>query len=207
MTGLAAEAKLLADFNVLVCAAGTGVGESDAAALKLINCGATALVSFGFAGGLDPILRPGSLVIPNHVTDGAVLYRCDEALVERFGGSTVDLLTGAGEIAATICTKAVLYRTTGAAAVDMESVAVARVALANGVPFAVMRAVSDPADRDLPPASLVAIDQLGRLMLVQVLASLLRQPAQLVDLVRLASNAAAARRTLSKHADRVFRDL
>lgn len=207
MTGLTAESNLLSDFNVLVRATGNRAGESSASALQLIECGATALVSFGFAGGLDPILKSGSLVIPRQVIDGAALYRCDEALVERFGGSTVDLLTGAHEIASTIRTKAVLHHTTGAAAVDMESVGVARVAMAQSVPFAVMRAVSDPADRDLPPASLVAIDSLGRIMLGQVLASLLRQPAQIVDMVRLASNAAAARRSLSKHAGRVFRDL
>jgi len=43
-----------------------------------------------------------------------------------------------------------LSRQTGAIAVDMESAAIAEVARTHGVPFAVVRTVSDVADEDLP---------------------------------------------------------
>jgi adenosylhomocysteine nucleosidase len=89
--------------------------------------------------------------------------------------------------------KARLFAATGAAVVDMESGAVAAVATAAGLPFAVLRVVCDPAGRDLPPAALVALDGDGAIAALGVLASLLRHPGQIPALLRLARDAAAAR--------------
>ena len=72
----------------------------------------------------------------------------------------------------------------------------ARVAARHHLPFAVLRAICDPAERDLPPAALVALDQAGAIGLWRVLVSLARAPQQLPGLLALARDAAAARRAL-----------
>jgi adenosylhomocysteine nucleosidase len=95
-----------------------------------------------------------------------------------------------------VATRRQLHATTQAHAIDLESGSVARVADAHGLPFAVVRAISDSADRDLPPAALLALDRRGTIDLARVLASLLRQPAQLPALLSLAVDAARARRAL-----------
>jgi adenosylhomocysteine nucleosidase len=174
---------------------GTPEGAADAA-FQLVEQGANALVSFGFAGGLDPALRPGSLIIPSSILSEGHLYAAESTLADRFGGLTGHRLV-AGTLAATDATaKRQLHAETRAHAIDLESGSVARVALAHGLPFVVVRAISDAADRDLPPAALLAIDRWGRIDLTRVLGSLLRQPKQLPALLRLASDAARARRVL-----------
>jgi adenosylhomocysteine nucleosidase len=174
---------------------GTPEGAADAA-FQLVEEGANALVSFGFAGGLDPALRPGSLVIPTSILCEGRLYAADPALADRFGGLTGHCLMAGTATATDATAKRELHASTRAHAIDLESGSVARVALAHDLPFVVVRAISDAADRDLPPAALLALDPEGRIDLMRVLASLVRQPKQLPALLRLASDAARARRAL-----------
>ncbi len=201
ITGLSAEARLLADYDVLVETGGGTPGGVAQATLRLVDRGATVLISFGLAGGLDPGVPAGSLLVPNWIVSGETRYRCDADLVRRMGGATVERLTGADAAVVMIAEKAVLYKSTMAAAVDLESVDVARVAALRQIPFAAMRAVADPAHRALPPASLVALDEQGRIAISRVVASVIRRPRQIVELARLARDASAARRTLSRQAN------
>jgi adenosylhomocysteine nucleosidase len=99
-------------------------------------------------------------------------------------------------IATSSADKQRLWETTGADAIDLESGAVAEVAEQHNVPFAVQRAICDPADRDLPPAALAALDRKGTIGLMRVLASILVHPSQLPSLLALAADAARARRAL-----------
>ncbi|CAG4929981.1 unnamed protein product [Acidocella sp. C78] len=115
-----------------------------------------------------------------------------------FGGVTVGAMIGGGQVAVTPEAKMTLYASTGASAIDLESAAVAGVALANGLKFAVLRAVADPAGRHLPPAALLALGADGRIAVGRVMQSVLRQPAQIPHLLSLAREAAAARRTLQR---------
>ncbi len=92
--------------------------------------------------------------------------------------------------------KRALFGATGAQAVDLESGAVASVAVAHGLPFAVVRAVCDPAERDLPPAALVALNPDGGIGLLAVLCSVVRRPGQIAGLLAVARDAALARRGL-----------
>ena len=123
--------------------------------------------------------------------DGA--WDADPALL---GDATPGSLWGGGAVLATAADKAALFRRSGAVAVDLESAAVARVARRRGLPFAVLRAVCDPAERDLPPAALIALDPAGRIGLRGVLASVLAKPRQVPALLTLGADAGAARRAL-----------
>jgi adenosylhomocysteine nucleosidase len=55
-----------------------------------------------------------------------------------------------------------------------------------------LRAIADPASRELPPAALVPLDGDGRPALVQVLASVMRRPQQLPTLFGVAREARQA---------------
>ena len=143
---------------------------------------------------MDPALRPGDLLQPSRVLADDDAWDADLALL---GGMTPGSLWGGGTVLATAADKAALHRRSGAVAVDLESAAVARAARRHGLPFAVVRAVCDPAERDLPPAALVALDPAGRIGLMGVLASVLAHPRQLPALLALGADAARARRALS----------
>jgi adenosylhomocysteine nucleosidase len=183
-------------FGYPVCVGGgTPTGAADAA-YELVEQGVNALVSFGFAGGLDPALRPGAVVIPSVVLSEGHSYATEPTLADRFGGLTGHCLVADALAATDAAAKHRLHAATGAHAIDLESGSVARVALAHGLPFVVVRAISDAAERDLPPAALDALDRQGRIDLIRVLGSLLRRPMQLPALLSLASDALLARRAL-----------
>jgi adenosylhomocysteine nucleosidase len=175
---------------------GTPEGAADVSRL-LIEEGAEALVSFGLGGGLNPKLAPGAVLVPSRVIEPPNTYECDAALVEWLGGATMGAMLGGKTIAVTAAEKAALFAASGADAIDLESGAVARVAFAHGLPFAVLRAVADPAGRTLPPAALIALNQSGQIGFLRVLASVFRNPRQIPALLALAKDAAAARRALA----------
>lgn len=198
VTGLAAEARLLSGASHVI---GVGGGTPEGAAVaagRVIDLGATGLISFGLAGGLDPALPPGFLIVPERVFERDAIHECDLRLIDKIGGATVGLLLGGDAIAATIAAKAALFARTGASAIDLESGAVAGVAQTRGVPFAVLRAVADPAWRDLPPAAIIALDHAGQIAIGRIALSIARQPSQVPALVTLARDAAKARRALAE---------
>jgi adenosylhomocysteine nucleosidase len=196
VVGLAAEGRIARRLGDPVAIGGGDAAGAEAAARRLVAQGANGLLSFGLCGGLDPGLHPGALLIPAAVLEAGVHYDADAALSSRFGGMTVDVLMGGAAIAASAADKRRLHAATGAAGIDLESGAVARVAHAAGLPFAVVRAVCDPAQQDLPPAALVALDGRGAIGLLRVVAAVGVRPAQLPALLRLGAHAAAARRSL-----------
>jgi adenosylhomocysteine nucleosidase len=161
------------------------------------------LVSFGLAGGLDPALRPGMIIIPSIVLTENAQLRTNADLAERFGGLTGHTILAGSTIAATAAGKQHLRADTQADAIDLESGAVARTAEANGLPFAVVRAICDPAERDLPNAALVALDSRGRVGFFSVLRSVLAHPFQVPGLLFTACYAAQARHALLRLADQI----
>jgi adenosylhomocysteine nucleosidase len=180
---------------------GTPAGAADAAR-GLVERGANALVSFGLAGGLDLALRPGTIIVPDSVLSEGRLHVTDSRLADRFGGLTGHSLLAGTSVAADAATKLRLHRETRAQAIDLESGSVAKFAETLGLPFIVVRAICDPAESDLPPAALLALDPQGGIALSRVLLSLMRQPRQIPAMLTLALYAARARRALVRLADR-----
>ncbi|MBV8209888.1 MAG: hypothetical protein JO133_07470, partial [Burkholderiaceae bacterium] len=91
-----------------------------------------------------------------------------------------------------------LHESTGAVAADMESHHAARITLRAGRPFAALRVIADPAERTVPTAAAVGMRPDGRVNVVAVLFSLLRDPRQLPALVRVALDARVAIQTLAR---------
>ncbi|MGA8447573.1 MAG: phosphorylase, partial [Roseiarcus sp.] len=129
------------------------------------------VISWGVCGGLDPRLRPGDLILGAAVvsaegrinTDEAVTSSLAQRLIDAGARVAVERVAGVNSPVSTARAKAELRLATGAAAVDMESLIAGRFALERRTPFAILRAVADPADRDLPPLVLSAVDSDGRI--------------------------------------------
>ena len=203
VVGLAAEARIARRLGGRVVIGGGTPDGARRAAGDLAGSGAAALLSFGLAGGLDPALRPGDLLVPHTVLAGGRRFPTDPGLCGLLGGTSPHVLLGGERIVAEPAEKHVLWRTTGCAAVDLESAAVAEVAYEKKLPFAVLRAVCDPACRTVPPAAVAALDAKGAMTLERVLLSLVHHPGQLAALLALARDAARARRSLLRHSARI----
>jgi adenosylhomocysteine nucleosidase len=203
VTGLAVEARLLRDSGFLVTVGGGMPDGAYRAADTLAGRGALALISFGLAGGLRPDLQPGTVLVPPAVAEGPRTYFCDDRLIEFLGGSTGHPIMAGMKIAATAPDKEALFRRGRADAIDLESGAVARVALARGLPFAVLRAVADPAERNLPPAALIALKPGGGIDLPRILLSVLARPAQIPGLLAVGKDAGRARAALVERLKRL----
>jgi adenosylhomocysteine nucleosidase len=196
VVGMAAEARIARRLGWPVAIGGGTANGAQSAANELAQQGCGSLISFGLAGGLDPVLRPGAVVVPTTVIAGGQRYAADVDLSRMLGGPTPHVILGCDAIAASVADKTRLREQTGAAAVDLESGAVARVAALRGIPFAVLRAICDPAERALPPAALAALNARGGIAIWRVLAAIVAHPGQLPALITLAADATMARRSL-----------
>jgi adenosylhomocysteine nucleosidase len=191
LCGLAAEARIArrAGFSVMVGAGDRRrTAELAAAAMADANC----LVSFGIAGALSPELRPGDLILSAEIVSAQGSWRAEEvwrrrlAEVARAIGATSDPVLGADAIVASRAGKAAARRRFGASAVDLESDIVARAAAEAEIPFAALRAIADPADRDVPPAALIPLAASGAPAVTRIFAAVLRRPGQVWALAALA---------------------
>ncbi len=164
------------------------------------------VISWGVCGGLDPRLRPGDLIVGAEVvsdgrvigTDGCVTSSLARGLADLGTRIAVERLAGAAGPVLTAAAKSELRRATGAAGVDMESLAAGRFALERRIPFAILRAVADPAERDLPPLALKAVGSDGRIDAMAVIGGLIRSPGQFPALGAAALDSWAAFRALNR---------
>ena len=164
------------------------------------------VISFGIAGGLDPALGPGAIVLASAIVTDDMRVEADAALNTalrmRFAARNIVINEGtiAGVDAALmiVADKAALRARTGASAVDMESHVAALWARDHGLPFAAIRVVSDPAHRALPPLAATALKPDGSVDLLRVLMALARQPGQIGALIDAGGDAKAAFASLGR---------
>ncbi len=197
MTGLKTEARIAAGRRVVTL---SGCGDVAGLAQRLevaIKSGASAVISFGVAGGLAPELAPGTkLVARSVIASGGARYFGDPIWTERLcsalGGAAIADIAGIDLPVAGPAERHALHLETGALAADTESHVAARAAAAHNLPFAAFRVVADPAHRQLPHAALAAIRPDGSIAVGAIAGSLLRDPRQIPQLVRTANDARAA---------------
>ncbi|MFC0697906.1 phosphorylase [Paraburkholderia humisilvae] len=176
------------------------------ALIAAVARGCAGIISFGTAGGLAPDLEPGALIVADAV-DGPLGHistdsRWSERIVAALASTPLAArlrrgrLVGVAAPLTGAADKAECHRLTGALAVDMESHLAGAIANAHGLPFAVCRAVVDPAWRTLPPAATAGLRDDGSTAIVPILRELIRQPSQIRPLIQLAADARVARAAL-----------
>lgn len=203
LTGLASEARILQSIASWsappprIACSGADAARACSEAGRLVATGAAALVSFGLAGGLDPRLRPGDLILPEEVVSAS--GRALPVAPAAWGARLADLasreglrvwrgrLAGTPRLLTTPEDKRALARLTGGLAADMESLPLAEAA--GRLPLLIVRAVADPAHCALPPAVIGVVDERGHVRPLQVLKKMMRDPSQWGALARLGRSA------------------
>ncbi len=202
VTGLAMEARIASGPGVRTLAGGGNVRALAIALEHELARGASAVISFGIAGGLAEEIAPGTWLVPRAIVAPSARWLCDPAwtrvLADRLRGALTADVAGVDAPIAESASKRALHRLTGATAVDTESHIAAAIAARHGLPFAAFRVVADAAKRNLPPAACEALLPDGRISGAAILRSLARSPAQLPSLARTALDARVAFRALSR---------
>lgn len=195
--------KLALGDGSLLALSGIGRAAAAAAAQSLVDAGVSALMTFGLAGGLDPALKSGSVVIPCELlsTEGTRYAAC-RAWRERVAAAISplcavtagNLLTSTHAID-TPADKAAAFRNSGAAAVDMESAAVAEIAAKHNLPVIAVRVIADTA-ADMLPRAVVAASKAGHVQFARLIGGLILAPHEIASLIRLAQRYRIAMRSL-----------
>lgn len=189
----------------LIIASGMGRAAAAAGARRLVNAGAGALMSWGLAGGLDPALAAGTIVLPREVVspDGTVFATASawrERLLHAIAASQAvcggRLLTSR-ELIGSPADKARVWRRMNAVAVDMESLAIAEIAAENRLPFLAVRVIVDTAADALTAVLIAAAGEAGGRGIGRLFGALVRAPGELPDFIRLFSRYRAASRALA----------
>ncbi len=196
VTGLRREARIIQRaFGDDVASACSGADPACAAmaATRLIDGGVRRLFSVGYAGGLDPELRTGAVVMAAEVIDpGGTRHRLDTAWHDGANAQLHDkmavrigVMAGRDRAVASVAEKKELFRRTGALAVDMESHAVAEIAVARGISFSVLRVVLDGPTASVPEWLAEAVTPDGGTDWRVLVGCLCRNPASLPALIGL----------------------
>jgi hopanoid-associated phosphorylase len=189
--------------GALLAVSGIGRVAAEAGARALVEAGVSALMTFGMAGGLDPALKAGSVVLPcEMISADGTRFAASRSWRERVAAAVSplravaegNLLTSAYAID-TPADKAAAFHDTGAAAVDMESAAVAEIASHHNLPFIAVRVIVDTAADTLPRA-VVNASRAGRVQIGRLIAGLVLAPGEIGALIRLVQRYRIAMRSL-----------
>jgi nucleoside phosphorylase len=167
-----------------------------------------AVLVTGLAGGCEPGLRPGDVVVGDPVADqparlgraeadGTLRARAVRALDVAGLRYRVGPLLTVGEVAATPAEKAGWWRTRGALAVDMESAFVMAWARRAGLPALSVRAVADGPEEEVPRALLRLVGAGGRVR-PSAVAGLVGRPALVGAAWRMGRRTRAAMDSLAR---------
>lgn len=213
ITGLGAEARIIekaarrggVSDSIVVRRTGARAARARAHAAVMVENGTDGLLSFGVAGALDPSLSPGDLILATAIrtVDGAI-RPCATAWRARLAARLGSVAVHEGEILGSNVlvddpeSKVRLFRSSGALALDMESLAVAEIAGRSDVSFLAVRAIADPASRAPPSRSLELITENGEVRVGAAFAALAARPGLIPHFAGLAGDTRAALRTLRR---------
>ncbi len=170
------------------------------------------LISSGFAGGVDPSLGVGHLLLAQNFSDPALLARA-QALLSPVGRDSVE--PGQSPIAVQLARLATVDRIIenaaererfahehNAAAVDMETGWIAQACAARKIPMLSLRVISDTtaAPFPAPPSVLFDLDR-QKTDALKLTTYILRHPLGVVRLMRFARQIAVARANLATALD------
>lgn len=180
----------------------TGVGFDNAGSAvdwALANAAPDLVIAAGFAGALDAALGVGEVIVASEVVepDGE---HWRTVLPAELGDCECGRILTALALVGSQSEKRAARRSTGAAAVDMESAAIAEACQGARVPCAVIRAISDSAETTMSP-HLVGLLSGPAIAPGRVLAALVRRPQIAGEFWRLARATALAAESLADALD------
>jgi adenosylhomocysteine nucleosidase len=149
-----------------------------------------AVIGAGVAGGLSEELAPGEILVSVRVLDAAEeAPPPDPALVARAlalpGLRAGTLLTVVRPALSAAQKAALAVRGGDLSCVDMESAAWARACAGAGVPYVILRAISDTADEDLPRYLALCMDKEGGIRRAAVARGAVLHPSAIPALLRM----------------------
>ncbi|MFO0949690.1 MAG: nucleoside phosphorylase, partial [Isosphaeraceae bacterium] len=152
------------------------------------------IISAGFGGALDPLLRCQDAVFPNEICDPEgnrlqVDVRVDFAEQDQGPRVVTGRLVTVDAIARTPSEKAALRDRHGADVVDMETSAVAAVCAQRRVRFLSIRVISDEATAELPIEVATLMNRKGARLAGSALRAIWNRPSSLKDFWALHSTA------------------
>jgi len=203
--------------NILVIYSGTGPINASSAAEHLISQGATKLISWGCAAALSETLKSGDLMLANGViateenkavplSVNANWHQHTKELLATFLKVHSGCLAESKSIVSSSEHKKQIHINTNAVALDMESIAIAKVANQHSLPFLAIRVIADPVEMSLPLAITHALNEQGEVSLSKLLLYLAQHPTELPGLIKLGLHFKAATKTLkliAKHLEMV----
>jgi hypothetical protein len=148
--------------------------------------GAGLVVMAGLAGGVDPSLRVGDVVVDerSRLVEGLAYRRVKFACSSAVVGSVAE--------------KAELWRRAGGAVVEMEGERVRALCAAEGVPYVGVRAISDAACDAVDPAVLGFVDPFGAVKVGALVGGLARRPGLVKEIRRLSRDSGVALAALAE---------
>ena len=213
---LAVQHGYLAGHEIVIVEAGMGFSNAAATAEKLVHeARPDLIISAGFCGGVSAELQVGDIVVATGLTIVSENVREDvpveiPAVSRNFVASqTAEGRRVFGGLFAS--TPAIMQKSRLAAllpvdapfpVVEMESAAIAIVAVENGIPFTGIRAVSDPFDEELGFSLDEFCDDRMHIRIPKVLLTVVRKPRIIPQLIRLACNSRIAGASLSQAVER-----
>ena len=189
----------------VIVRSGPGPRRAAEAARHALESGATALVSWGLAGGLVDLAPTGTAIIPHHIVcQGRATLAADAfwrgKLIRKLGPDfAIDggRLLSVDRALRSPATKAARALESGAVAADMESAAIGEVAHAAGAPFLVVRVVVDDYTDQLPDSIETWVSETGKIRIAPIARTLLA-PRELGLLMVLARRSRVAQRVLAR---------
>lgn len=203
VVGMRSEAALLPEGMRVIVSGGNPARLR--ALLRQVPEGITGVLSFGIAGGLDPSLITGDLVVATRVRGPGGAYAADpvwSAMLAGRCGARLGMVAGATAVVGEPADKRLLRAATGALVVDLETEAAAALATTLRLPFAALRAVADTAEEVLPRSAAMGLKADGRPAPGRVALALLRQPRELPALLVVAKRSRVALEALGEAVQR-----
>ncbi len=197
--------------NIAVVQAGVGAESARHAASLLVEAGAVRLASSGAAGGLDPSLTAGDVVVATTVlsprkSGSAYIMRCDQslsdAMAQKLETQGIPVKRGPVYTSPTaLCSvteKQRLFRETGALVVDMEASGLAGAAMGFGAATVVIKVVCDDAVSAVPDALAEALRSDGSVNILHIFKAVLKNPRVAKRLISLDADFRKAMTALEK---------
>ena len=189
--------------NVITQVTGIGAQRMVAAATRLIEAHhPRRIVLIGFSGALLPELAAGQIIHASAVMNiaGQIVRLTEGEHDQRTTLLTID------HVVATVEEKSTLRQNHRAAAIDMESFALATLANERNIPLSILRAISDTADFALPAQIGEWVNEDGSPRVGAVMKALARRPSLLTTLLKLQSHTKTAARNLAAAVGDLLKD-